>query len=210
MCGLGGDSSDGGAAANARQQEQAREARIASGMGQIDAQFSKFTPDYYNTYAKKLTDFWAPQVTQQYKDGSNSLAFTFADTNPGGSSAATDAASRLKIAQGQSIQQNSDNAQNSANQLRQNVEGQRSSLVADLNATADPTAAAQAANAESTILSAPPAYSSLGDLFGGLTQQYANSQLAAKAGFAGLPGFNIMTGSKPAAPGSMGSEKNTA
>lgn len=191
MCG-GGGSSDNGEAAQARQAENARNARISSGMGAVDQQFSQFTDDYYNDYAKKLVDYWRPDINQQAKDANAKLAYTFAGSTPGGSSMQDDALKRLQETRNKSLVEASDNATSKSNELRQNVEGQRSAVISQLNATADPSSAATTAASNAAALSQGPVYSPVGDLFSNLTSQFAVSQRAADAG---KPGWGFSIGS---------------
>jgi len=191
MCtGGGGDS---GAAQQQRQQEEARNARIASGMGQLNEQFSKFDDSYYDDYSRKLTNYWKPDVNRQFKDANDKLAFTFASSNPGGSSSSARAFGRLREDRDRRLLEATDNATTQANDLRKNVEGQRGNLVAQLNATADPAAAANAARNSIEGLSQPPAYEPLGDLFSNLTEQFATAQNARSAGSPGW-GFSVRGG----------------
>jgi hypothetical protein len=189
MC-IGGGGGDSGAAEQQRQQEEARNARIASGMGQLNDQFSKFDDSYYNDYAGKLVNYWKPDIGRQFKDANDKLAFTFASSNPGGSSSSARAFARLREDRDRRLLEATDNATTQSNDLRKNVEGQRASLVAQLNATADPAAAANAAQNSIAGLSQPPAYEPLGDLFSNLTEQFAISQQAARSGYPGW-GFSV-------------------
>lgn len=200
MCFSSGGGDNGSAAA--RQQEQQRSARISAGMGDIDTTFSKFNPGYYDDYSKKLMDFWRPDIDRQFADANDKLTFTFANSNPGGSSASSRAFGRLKEERDRKLQEAGDNATAEANKLRQSVEQQRGVVVSQLNATADPYAATRSAQAQVESLSAPPAYSPLGDLFTNLTDQFATAQVAARSG---APGWGFSIGG--AAPAS-GMKKN--
>lgn len=204
-------SSDGGAADQARQAETARQGRITAGMNDINNSFAAFTPDYYKDYTNKIVAQGTPDINQQYKDASDQTAFTFGSSNPGGSSASADAFGRLKQQQGQSLLDLTNNAASQTNALRGNVEAQRSAVVNELQASADPLSAIQQADRQASALSAPPAYSPIAGLFSNLTGQFANAQAASKAGYPGM-GFQIGggAGTTGSAPGSSGSYKQTA
>jgi hypothetical protein len=82
------------------------------------------------------------------------------------------------------------NAQAQANQLKTNVEGQRSALLAGVSGDTDPGAAVN--QTTNTINSIPltPTHSPIGDIFSNLTGQYAVAALAARNG---QPGFGVLT-----------------
>lgn len=172
----------------ATQDEQAQEALLAGKQANLTANDANinssfdtnFTPDFYNNYAKQLMSYWQPDIDQQNTDAQHQLNYTFADSQPGGGSAPAQAFGRLQQAYDTAELQANDQATSQANQLKSNVESQRSALLASVNGDTDPgTAAATTAR---TVGSIPlsPAYSQLGDLFSGLTGQFANAVTAAR------------------------------
>jgi len=188
MCGFGSGSDGGGA--ESRRAEQERSSRIGAGMQNIDNTFSKFNDSYYDSYAKKIQDYWMPDIERQATDANDKIALSFASKAPGGSSAASKAYGRLQEEKGRKIQEAHDNSRGEANKLRQNVEQQRGVVTSQLNATADPYAAARASEAQAAALSAEPVFSPLGNLFSDLTGQYAVAEKAAQQGAPGW-GFSI-------------------
>ena len=65
--GGGGGGGDGGAA-EARRQEELRQARIREGMQNIESAFSPFNDQYYAGKAKAYSDYYLPQLKQQFDD----------------------------------------------------------------------------------------------------------------------------------------------
>src|SRR3546814_9115062 len=69
----GGGNSD--AAEAARRDEEARQARIRAGMGQIDQTFSQFNDDYFDTRSKAYLDYATPQLEDQFAKATEQLIF---------------------------------------------------------------------------------------------------------------------------------------
>lgn len=169
-----------------------RQANLVSNTDAINNGFDTQFGDgsVYNQYAKDLMGYWQPDIDQQYSDASRQLNYTFADAQPGGGSAPAEAFGRLKQAYDKANLTATDNAQTQANQLKTNVEGQRSALLAGVSGDTAP--GATVANVTNTIGSIPlaPTYSPIGDIFSNLTGQYA---VAAQAARNGQPGFGVLT-----------------
>ena len=72
MC-FGGGGGDGGAA-QARADENARQARIKTGVGNINQKFDKFDDGFFKGRGQAYTNFATPQVNDQYKQVSDQLA----------------------------------------------------------------------------------------------------------------------------------------
>jgi hypothetical protein len=179
-----------------------KQANLTTNTNNINNSFdSTFTPDFYSNYAKQLMSYWQPDLDQQHTDAQHQLNYTFADAQPGGGSAASDAFGRLQKAYDTAELQANDNSQSQANQLRSNVEGQRSALLSSVSGDTDPGAAV--AQTQRTIGSIPlaPAYSPLGDVFSNLTGQFATAVQAAR----GSSVFGIPTTRQTSASGT-GSE----
>ena len=116
-----------------------KQANLTTNTNNINNSFdSTFTPDFYSNYAKQLMSYWQPDLDQQHTDAQHQLNYTFADAQPGGGSAASDAFGRLQKAYDTAELQANDNSQSQANQLRSNVEGQRSALLSSVSGDTDP------------------------------------------------------------------------
>ena len=175
-------------------------------MKRIDAAFTKFDDPFYANIRTAYSDYATPQLEDQYSKAKEQLAFALAR---GGISDSTIAGERQAELQRQydlnraAVQ---DEALAQEKQARSSVSNERSSLVSQLNASADPSAAAAASAAAAQNLSLRPTFSPLGQLFtnvasalaasqpsssanGGLLTQLAQSNLfGSKNGLSGLNG----------------------
>lgn len=178
------------AAAEARAAEAARQARITQGMSDIDQNFSQFDDTFYDTRKSAYTDYYNPQVDNQYEDARRKLVLAL-----GRSGALQGSAGRNKLAdltEDYQMQRTaiSDAANSYASSVRGDVERNRSELVSQLNASADPAAAASSAAARAAQLNTAAAFSPLADLFGQYAQMGATGLMAEGAGRRGF-GLNL-------------------
>lgn len=154
-----------------RQLEAERQAKIANEVGQINTTFSGYNDPYYQGVAKAYTDHYTPELSDQYQRAREQLLYS----NPGGGAGSAFNQSLSGLDKEYANQQADllNKASSFASDYRNNVEGERSSLMnmASLNAGSG-AAAAQAVNAAKS-LATPPAYSALGDLFSRITGNLA-------------------------------------
>lgn len=162
--------------------EQARQARVNQGMQSIDSTFAQFNPEYYQGYENSAYALTQPDIERQYRDAVRQTTYALARGGNVRSSAGSHAYSDLEEARGRALLEARDNARSKADRRRADVETTRGNLVSQLNATADPSAAAQAAINQSQLLSAPPVYSPIANVFSNLTAQVADAQSQNRAG----------------------------
>jgi len=179
MCGGGGGSADR-IAREQRAEELARQRRIAQGMTAINQNFARFNDDFYGQRQQAYVDFAMPQLDRQYDDAYRGLNFALARQGLGQSSEGNNRYGRLSEDYGLQRQGVIDKAMDVAADARRGVEDARSGLVLDLQNTANPTAAAQAALNRSVYLAQTPSMSPLGQLFAG-TLEGLNTYQSAKA-----------------------------
>ena len=165
-------SGGGDAAAQAQKQEAQREASISQGMTDINSQFSSFTPDFYNKAAQGYENYATPQAMQQYQKTKNSLADALARNGITQSTAAATEGQSLNNELSTNLNTIANTGQNTANTLESNVSAQKSNIVNELEASADPSAASVAASSAVAGLQAPPAYQPLGNMFSDWTSTY--------------------------------------
>lgn len=178
MCGGGGG--DGGAA-EARAREEQRQARIRAGMRQIDKAFSGFDDAFFDSRAQGYRDYALPQLEEQWTNTLRDLTYALSRSGMLNSSVAAEKQAEAKRMYDRYKQQIESQAANYAAQARGDVERNRGDLVAQLNATADPTAAANAAMARAQSLTAMPAFSPLGQLFADFTEGLGRYQATNRA-----------------------------
>lgn len=173
MCGNGGND----AARQARLLEDQRQARIAEGQSAINKTFGQFDDKFYTQRQQDYTNFALPQLYSQMQQVNRQGAYGLANRGLGVSSAANQFGSRLGAEANVQKQGIVDSGIAQAQQLRKDVEGQRSSLLAQLQASADPVSASQQALQSAGAYSLPSVFTPIGNLFGNFSQLYANSQL---------------------------------
>lgn len=191
MC-FGGDGGAGDIAKAQRSDELARQARIKSGMARINSIFDDprtgFNSAFYDKIRQGYLDYALPQVDKAYGTAKNSMIYALDRSGLLGSSAAIDKNAELS----REFDQNRIDIQNKgfdvANNARRNVEDARSSIVAQLNATGDSQAAANAAMRQSQALNAPQGYSPLGQLFVNFTNTLSQIGSNARNDYAGFSG----------------------
>lgn len=182
MCIFGSTPKDNSAQI-AREAEDDRQARITEGTGNINSAFAGFDDSFFGGIEQSALDFFNPQIDEQFEDTRESLIKNLArQGNLNASTGATQLADLDTEAQKQRVNF-ADQSRGFATSARADVEGNRSNLLTQLRASADPSAAATSAAAQADILSRPQPFSLIGDLFsqfGGL----ANTQItAARQGF---------------------------
>ena len=177
-----GGKSGGGEAAQARADEEARQARIRAGTTNINNTFdSQFTDDYYKQRRDAYTNYATPQLEDQYADAQKQLTYALAR---GGLLDSSIRGSKLGELQQQYALQNQDIADKalaSETDARNAVEDSRANLVSTLNATGDAEQAASTAISRASALSQPAAYSPLASLFADFTDALGTSAALAKA-----------------------------
>lgn len=148
-----------------------------------------FDDNYYGGIRKAFTDFYLPQVDEQYDQAKRKLTYKFANTSNLDSSAGANNIANLFRDYNRERASIGDRALGAEKDLRSNVEQNRSELISQLQATADPEAAATSATARAKALATPSPYSPLGDLFSTYTGSLVLADAAKNAGYRGA-GFN--------------------
>lgn len=174
---MGYGGGDGGAAAQ-RQLEMERQSRIAKGMEAIDENFSQFNPDFYNRRAAEYEAYQLPELSRQATTTRNSLTYSLARAGLGRSGVAADKSASLDREVATQQRAVADAGMASANKLRQDVEGQRTALVNQVQASADPNLAAQAATRTAAAYSVPQSFQPIGNFFEGWSRNYLANQTA--------------------------------
>jgi len=170
----------------ARQKEIERQARIAAGTEQINKNFGTFDDNYYGGVGQAYNDFYLPLVDEQYQQAHRGLTYKLANTGNLTSSAGATTLANLFRDYNRQRASIGDQALGSERDLRNNVEQNRSELISQLNATADPEAAAASATARAKSLAMPTPFSPLGDLFQQYTGNLANAVTLQNAGYKGM------------------------
>lgn len=173
MC-LGGGGSGAEDARKAREQAEAqaaeREARILEGQSAIESAFAQFDQPYFDQYSRSIVDYQRPQIQDQFNDVSGKLTAALAGRGMLESTAGANQLSRLGGAFADESARIENEAANAAQQLRGNVENQRSDLFTLNLASADPQAVSASAIGNATALAAPAPTTAVGRVFDGFLQ----------------------------------------
>ena len=162
MCSGGGG--DGGAA-QARADEEARQARIRQGTAAINQKFAGFDEPFYQSRADAYTKFANPQLNEQYNTTGQNLTYNLARQGLTDSSEKARNVGELQRQYNQNKALIASQGMDYANQARQQVEQNRAELISQLQMTSDPAAAASNAVNRATILAQNQPYSPLGQIF---------------------------------------------
>lgn len=173
MCARGGG--DGGAA-QARADEEARQARIRAGSDAVDARFRGFDDGFFDRRRTAYLNFAKPQLNQQFEDATRELSFSLARQGLGSSSVAAQRLARLQADRDLRAQEIAGAAESQVNQARTAVADARRGSLDLVSATGDMDAGINEANARAASLSTMPTYSALGDLFANATEGLAAYQ----------------------------------
>ena len=198
MC-FGGDGGAGELAQQQRADEVARQNRIKAGMSRINDIFGQFGDPYYQKQAQAYRDYATPQLDRAYGLTKDNLIYALDRSGILQSSAAINKNKELTNEFDQSRLDIANKAQDTANQARQNVEGVRSNIVNQLNATGDDQAAANTAIRQAQALNQPQtAYSPLTGLFASFAnglQQIGSNARNGYGGFFGNSGGGLFSNS---------------
>lgn len=159
----------------AREEEEARKARIRAGTAKIDKTFGQFDDGFFDGYRDNYLGFYEPEVDRQFGDAQKQLTYGLARAGTINSSMAGEKQADLMTALGLQKAGVLSQANDATSKLRGNINTEKSSLVSLLNATGDSDRAANEALARSQQLyQAQPSYNMLGDLFGGVASGVGN------------------------------------
>lgn len=157
--------------------ENKRQAAIKQGTQSINQAYAGFTPGFYQQRAQAYTDYALPQLSQQYGQMKNQIGFNVANRGYFGGSAANKQISDLNQQMGVQKQGIVDAGITQAQQLQNQVEQQRNTLLGQLYQSADPGQVGQQATATAASFQYPTPVAPLGNMFANLANQYYQSQL---------------------------------
>lgn len=160
MCMGGGGGGDGGAAAAAKREKQ-RQANIRQGTTAIDQAFAGFTPEYFGGLESAYGGYAMPQLDTQYADAKKQLAYALERKGLSASTAAADQQRKLLEQYNKYRTDVVNQGKSYGNKARGDIENSRGDLLAQLTATEDPSAAAEAAMRQAQLYTAPPTFDPL-------------------------------------------------
>lgn len=166
-------------AANAARQEAfQRQQGINLGMSRINQAFSGFDDNFYNNRVKQYMAYAMPQLAGQYRGTRDRMQYNLANRGLFGGGSMQRQGNALSSEYATQAQGVAQQGQAQAQQLRKDVEGQRSNTVSQLIASADPSAAYQSALGTAATYSAPSTFQPLGPMFQNFSNAYLMNQLS--------------------------------
>lgn len=166
------------AARKAEAAEAQRKADIKTGNANIDAAFSQYNPAFYDGYRKSYVGNYNPEVDRQYSTALGKMLSSLAERGLDGSTVGSGALGEVTRTRDDARTRIASDADSAAGTLKGNVERQRTNLYSLNQAAADPEGIKARAIGEATSLTAPPAFSPLGDLFSSVLAPFAMYQQA--------------------------------
>lgn len=177
-----GGASDGGAG----QAEKQRQARIQTGMGDIDDKFASFDDNYFGDVKNDYLKYATPQVMNEYQRTKNQLTFSLARNGLLKSGVAAQRGESLNTELSRQEGNLANAAQSEANTARAKVSDAKTNVTNQLISSGDPTVAREGAAEATAGLRGPSTFAPIGQLFGDWSSMYlANSQ--AQAATPGTP-----------------------
>jgi hypothetical protein len=158
----------------ARDIEEARQARIRAGLNEITNNFAQFDQGFYNDRSKAFLDYQTPQLSEQYHDAYRGLMTALSRGGILRSSEGARRFGRLSTDYDRQKQQLLTKADEVSAQSRRNIENSRSALVQDLYATADPAAAQAASRARAEIEATQQSFTPIANAFSNVTSGLAD------------------------------------
>ncbi|UUJ74518.1 hypothetical protein [Microcystis phage Mae-Yong1326-1] len=155
-------------AEEARAAEAARQQRIQQGRAKVDQAFAGFDDNFFAGRRQAVLDYYEPELTKQFNDARRQMEFALARAGLTKSSEAGrqmgNLNDRFQVASADVARR----AEDAVSRLRADVDNQRAGVISQLEATADPSGAANAALSRSKVLQgARIGFDPLGDIFAG-------------------------------------------
>jgi len=160
-----GGGGDGGAG-QLRAEEEARQKRIRQGTEDINRVFDEgFTPDFYDAQTKAYEGFALPELNRQFSRAGREGVYDLAGKGLLRSSIRDSMSASLGVEKQRKQREVADTALSRANDLRANVEDQRSRLISQVIASGDPSNATQSAISAAGQFKTPSPMGSIGQFF---------------------------------------------
>lgn len=181
MC-LGGSNKADKAAKKASKQaareEAARKAAIEQGRLKIDETFGQFDEPYFQKVGQAVTDYYNPQLDDQYENARKKLVYSFARKGTLDSSAAGETSADARKEYDRQRIRIGSQAQDRVAQAKSDVERNRSDLYALNLAAADPDAIASATASRAASIQPAQNLSPLENVFASFLNSPATSMAA--------------------------------
>lgn len=172
--GCGGGNSSAGLL---RSQQLSNEATNQA-VGNIQNAFSGYTPNFYQGYAKAYQNSAVPQLQQQEHQASNQLGFKLSNQGLQKSSQAQQGYGALQDSYNQGLTQISNQGQQAAQGLQQQVANNEANLIGMAQSSTQPGTYIPQAQAAATSYGAPSTFAPIGQFFNNFANQYLGQSQA--------------------------------
>lgn len=161
----------------------------AADQAAVNSAFSQFDPSYFQNYQNAYTNYYQPQIQDQYHTAKDQLTAALSGAGTLESTVGADALANLARRSTDQTAQIAAQGAAASQSLQQNVAQQRASLLGQANASTDPSQIASNAQAATTALQAPTTFAPLGNVFSDLLGPVTSAArgTASAAGAQGVP-----------------------
>ena len=161
---------------SASEAEARRQARVDAGIEEIEKVFGQFDQDFYDKSQDAYLDYYEPQLEDKYKKGLSDLKFALARGGRFGSSTEVDRKAKAAQDLGFQKQELASGAIQAADDSEKAVNAAKKEMMNLNQLNANPDLAASLANQQAGVLSQPPKYDPLLDVFGDITEGLAKRE----------------------------------
>lgn len=183
--------------AQAQEVERQRQGKISANSASIDQAFSQYDDNYYNKASTGVTDYYIPQLEQQFSDAQRKVALDLAEKGQSDSSVAARKAGELKTMYDTNLQHIQSKAADAANQARTDVSTRKGNLKSLAEGGQSLDNFKDVLTPQIQSISLPSSYDTLGQVFSSLTNNLNSAQ---KNGL--VPTFDSNTLSSPSSTNS--------
>lgn len=160
--------SSAAATAQADQLNQKAVDNTAADQSAVNGAFSQFDPSYFQNYQNAYTNYYQPQIQDQYHTAKDQLTAALSGAGTLESTVGANALANLAKRSTDQTAQVAAQGAAASQSLQQQVASQKASLLGQANASTDPSQIASNAQAATTALQAPTSFSPLGNVFSDL------------------------------------------
>lgn len=174
------------AEAETKAREEKRQGDIKAGNAAIDSAFGQYTPEYYDRFKSTYTGNYNPEIDKQYDAATGKLTAALAGRGMLESSLSANKFGEAQTTRNTARARVANDAEVAAGDLKGKIASRKADLYSLNQAAADPEGIAAQATGAATALTAPPAYSELGQVFANVLAPL-NSYMSARQNSAGAP-----------------------
>lgn len=184
--------SQASSAAATKQADQLNQTAVdntAADQNAVNSAFSQFNPGYFQNYQNAYTNYYTPQIADQYHTAKDQLTAALSGAGTLESTVGADALANLAKRSTDQTAQIAQQGAAASQSLQGQVASQKSGLMSQANASTDPSQIASNAQAATTALQAPTSFAPLGNVFSDLLGPVTSAAkgTASAAGAQGVP-----------------------